>query len=154
MLNELLTALAIVAICVAIHTVGMLILAQRAVRWFSRTETHHGLTHNSAVLLVAFALILILHIFEASLWAGFYYARGLFENYETSLYFSLICYTTIGFGDVVLPQRWRLLGAIEGISGVLLCGLSTAFLFAIVNALFRMRVANSVSQPEVADQHP
>lgn len=154
MLNELLTALAIVAICVAIHTVGMLILAQRAVRWFSSTDAHRGLTHNSAVLLVAFALILILHIFEASLWAGFYYARGLFENYETSLYFSLICYTTIGFGDVVLPQRWRLLGAIEGISGVLLCGLSTAFLFAIVNALFRMRVANSVSQPEVADQHP
>ena len=154
MLNELLTALSIVAICVAIHTVGMLIFAERALRRVSGTENHHGLTHNGAVLLLAFAVILFLHIFEASLWAGFYYARGLFENYETSLYFSLICYTTIGFGDVVLPHRWRLLGAIEGISGVLLCGLSTAFLFAIVNALFRMRVANTTLQPEVAQPRP
>ena len=154
MLNELLTALTIVATCVAIHTIGMLIFAERALRRLSDVEGHQGFTHSSVLLLLAFAVIMFLHIFEASLWAGFYYARGLFENYETALYFSLICYTTIGFGDVVLPQKWRLLGAIEGISGVLLCGLSTAFLFAIVNGLFRMRVANKASHPEVAQQRP
>ena len=45
-----------------------------------------------------------------------------------------------GFGDVVLPQRWRLLSGIEGISGVLLCGLSGAFIFAVINALFQRRM--------------
>ncbi|HEX3186311.1 MAG TPA: potassium channel family protein, partial [Pyrinomonadaceae bacterium] len=77
---------------------------------------------------------------ETSLWATFYYARGLFQDFETSLYFSLVTYGTMGFGDVVLPQRWRLLSGIEGISGVLLCGLSGAFIFAVINALFQRRM--------------
>ena len=70
----------------------------------------------------------------------YYYMRGLFSDYETAFYFSLGSYTTIGYGDVLLPQRWRLLGGLEGISGVLLCGLSTAFIFAIVNGLFQIRI--------------
>ena len=77
------------------------------------------------------------------MWAAFYWSQSLFENFETSLYFSLTSYTTIGFGDVVLPRRWRLLGAVEGISGVLLCGVSTAFIFAIVTVLFRIRLENA-----------
>ena len=154
MLNELLTALSIVAICVVIHTIGMLIFAERAVRWLSSTKARHGFTSNGVFLLLAFSALLMLHILEASLWATFYFARGLFETYEKSLYFSLICYTTIGFGDVVLPQRWRLLGAIEGISGVLLCGLSTAFLFALVNGLFRLRVTKTGLRSKVVQQRP
>ena len=49
-------------------------------------------------------------------------------------------YASIGYGDVVLPQRWRLLSGIEGISGVLLCGLSGGFIFAVINALFQARM--------------
>ena len=92
-------------------------------------------------LIIVFAVIILLHVGEAAIWGIFYYRRNLFTDYETSLYFSLTSYTTIGYGDVVLPQKWRLLGAIEGISGVLLCGLSTAFIFAIVSAILQMRLA-------------
>jgi hypothetical protein len=81
-----------------------------------------------------------LHILEACIWAVFYCWHQLFPNAETALYFSLGSYTTIGYGDVVLPEKWRLLGTLEGITGVLLCGLSTAFIFAVVNALFKIRV--------------
>jgi voltage-gated potassium channel Kch len=83
---------------------------------------------------------MILHVFEACIWAAFYAWYKLFPDWETSIYFSVVSYATIGYGDVVLPETWRLLGAIEGITGVLLCGVSTAFLFAIINAFFRMRV--------------
>jgi voltage-gated potassium channel Kch len=83
---------------------------------------------------------MILHVFEACIWAAFYGWYKLFPDWETSIYFSVVSYATIGYGDVVLPETWRLLGAIEGITGVLLCGVSTAFLFAIINAFFRMRV--------------
>jgi hypothetical protein len=52
----------------------------------------------------------------------------------------MVSYTTIGYGDVILPQNWRLLGAIEGVSGVLLCGVSTAFIFAVLNAMIKIRI--------------
>jgi len=83
---------------------------------------------------------MLLHVIETSMWAVFYYKKGLFSDFETSLYFSLGSYTTIGYGDVLLPQRWRLLAGIEGIAGVLLCGVSTAFIFAVMNAMAQIRM--------------
>jgi hypothetical protein len=155
MVTAVLIALTIVAICVAIHTVALLIFAEWMFRRFSIDAGERGITHYAFLLLLVFGVVIVLHIVETSFWAGFYYWQNLFNDYETALYFSLISYTTIGFGDVVLPQRWRLLGAIEGISGVLLCGISTAFIFAIVNALFRMRMeSGSQKRDGLAAPHP
>ena len=91
------------------------------------------------MMVALFSLIMILHFTEASLWALFYYNRGLFADLETSVYFSLSSYTTIGYGDELLPHRWRLLGALEGVCGVLLFGVSTAFIFAVMNRVFQLR---------------
>ena len=49
-----------------------------------------------------------------------------------SSYFSAVTYTTVGYGDLVLPQEWRLVGAVEGLTGILMCGLSTGLFFAVV----------------------
>lgn len=143
MLNEVIIAFAIVAICVVIHTLGMLTFA----RWMlKRRALIYGkprLMKSALLLITVFAVVIFLHLTEAALWAGFYWSQSLFENFETSFYFSLTSYTTIGFGDVILPTRWRLLGAVEGISGVLLCGVSTAFIFATVSVLFRASMENA-----------
>ena len=140
MLTELVIAFGIVAICVVIHTSGMVILAQWLLRRLSLERYTSSLTRYTLLLILVFAVIIVLHLAEAAIWAAFYQWQGLFPDYETSLYFSLGSYTTIGYGDVVLPQRWRLLGGIEGVSGVLLCGLSTAFIFVIVTMLFQTRI--------------
>jgi hypothetical protein len=58
---------------------------------------------------------------------------ALFPLWESSFYFSTSSYATVGYGDVVLPQAWRTLGPVESIIGVLMCGLSASFLFAIVS---------------------
>jgi hypothetical protein len=60
-------------------------------------------------------------------------------NVETALYFSLATYTTIGFGDVVVGPGWRVLAGIEGLTGILLIGWSTAFVFAVVNRMYEQR---------------
>ena len=76
-----------------------------------------------------------LHVLEVLLWAAFY--RWLcFPLWESAFYFSVASYATVGYGDVVLPQMWRTLGPVESIIGVLMCGLSASFLFAIVSRLF------------------
>jgi voltage-gated potassium channel len=140
MLRELVIAFGIVAICVVIHTTGMIILAERLLDRRVTIERQMSVTYFTLLLILVFANIILLHLSETAIWAAFYHWRGLFPDYETSLYFSMGSYTTIGYGDVVLPQRWRLLGGIEGISGVLLCGLSTAFIFVIVSWLFQIRM--------------
>ena len=143
MFTELLIAFAIVAICGVIHVSVIVVFAQFLLRKFHPLKTLATLTGQALLLVVVFAVVILLSLAEAGLWAGFYYLRGLFPDYETALYFSLGTYSTIGYGDVVLPQRWRLLGGIEGISGVLLCGLSAAFVFAVLNTLFQSRVQRS-----------
>jgi hypothetical protein len=140
MLRELLVAFGIVAICVVIHAIGMVILLEWLLGRRATLERQQDMTHYTLLLIAVFGIIILLHLAETAIWAVFYSWRSLFADYETSLYFSLGSYTTIGYGDVVLPQRWRLLGGIEGVSGVLLCGLSTAFIFAIVNALLQIRI--------------
>jgi voltage-gated potassium channel len=140
MFRELLIALSIVAVCVVIHTAGLVLFAQLLFERAPKPERVSKMPHQTLVLIIVFAVVISLHLIEASLWAIFYYMRGLFHDFETALYFSLVTYASIGFGDVVLPQRWRLLSAIEGISGVLLCGLSAAFIFAIINGLFQARM--------------
>jgi voltage-gated potassium channel len=143
-LRELLVASGIVAVCVVIHVIGMVILIEWLLDRRTTLERNNGMTQFTLLMILVFAIVILLHLVETAIWAAFYSWRSLFPDYETSLYFSLGSYTTIGYGDVVLPQRWRLLGGIEGVSGVLLCGLSTAFIFAIVNALFQIRMQQRV----------
>jgi voltage-gated potassium channel len=140
MVKEFLVAFAIVAVCLLLHVASIVLLADWMLDQREKSKQEMGTFGYMILLLVAFSLIIILHMVEISVWAGFYYVRSLFPDFETALYFSITSYTTIGFGDVVLPRAWRMLGGIEGVTGVLLCGLSTAFVFAIINAMFQMRV--------------
>src|SRR4051812_8575674 len=121
MLTGLIIAFCIVATCAVIHTSGLLKLADQLNRYIDHQEKM-GFYEETCILILSFSVILTLHLIEACLWALFYQLRALFPDFETSLYFSLTSYTTMGFGDVVLPERWRLLGGIEGFAGVLLCG--------------------------------
>jgi voltage-gated potassium channel len=151
MLTESITALVLVGICVVIHTSGIVLLGSALVRRRRGIDGGYRTVHTSLLLITVFAILMLLHLVENCIWAAFYGWSGLFGNYETSLYFSLGTFTTIGYGDVLLPEKWRLLGALEGISGVLLCGLSTAFLFSVVNALFRFRIERMAQEIDLPD---
>ena len=140
MLREFLFAFCIGAICVVIHITTLMLLVESLLLRRHSFARRVGFRHLTPALMLIFFVITVLHVLSACIWAAFYAWYKLFPDWETSLYFSLSSYTTIGYGDTVLPQAWRLLGAMEGLSGVLLCGVSTAFLFAIINAIFRMRV--------------
>lgn len=147
MLNEIATAAAIVSVCLIIHMTGILLMAQWLLQRREYLErTASSSRHFALVIVTLFAVIMFLHLIQTSLWAVFYYAQNLFSDFETALYFSMVSFTTIGYGDVLLPRKWRLLGVIEGFSGVLLCGVSTAFIFAVINAMFQFRLRQRSNQ--------
>ncbi len=90
---------------------------------------------RSAVLVVKSTIaIIILHGLVILLWASFYRLQ-CFPSWELAFYFSASSYATVGYGDVILPSRWRLLGPLESMAGVLMCGVSVCLLFATITGL-------------------
>src|SRR6201988_3136747 len=129
MIRELFFAFIIIAFCVVMHTTCLVIFFDWLLRQRPMIEKHSSMMTYALLLIVLFAGVILLHLGETGIWAWFYHQRGLFADYETAFYFSLGSYTTIGYGAVVLPQRWRLLAGPEGLSGVLICGLFNPFFF-------------------------
>ena len=129
MISKLLIAWCLVALTVTIHAAGLSgMLQNRPVR---QSDTRFW-PETWLLVSVAWWLIL-LHLAEIAVWALFYWWQKCLPNAEASFYFSGVTYTTVGYGDLVLPQEWRLLGAVEGLTGILMCGLSTGFFFAVVS---------------------
>ena len=77
--------------------------------------------------------MILLHLGEITIWGSFYVWRGAIDGLPSALYFSAVTYTTTGYGDLVLPEQWRLVGAVEALTGILMCALSTGFFFAVVS---------------------
>jgi hypothetical protein len=145
MLREILYAFILVSINVSIHATGMVELFAWLTRKQPKIEREVGIVKDILLFIKLFAIILSLHLVEICVWAGFYRLWVGLQDFESALYFSIVTYTTIGYGDVLLPVGWRLLGAIEGITGVLTFGWSTGVIFAVASRLLVVRTGQSRS---------
>ncbi len=92
------------------------------------------MSYSAALVMRATVAIIILHGFIILLWACCY-RRLCFPSWNSAFYFSAASYSTVGYGDVVLPLKWRLLGPLESMMGVLMCGISVSLLFALITRL-------------------
>jgi voltage-gated potassium channel Kch len=137
MIRPVLAALGLTAVTVIIHALGTAAATGRVVRlWTGRTGRPGRL---AAELLLAELVggLLLLHLAEAIVWALFFLVIGSLPNFESAAYFSLTSYTTVGYGDLVLPEPWRLLGPIEAAVGVLMLGWSTGILVMVISVMYR-----------------
>jgi len=90
--------------------------------------------HSAALVMKTTVAVIVLHGIVILLWASCY--RWLcFPSSESAFYFSASSYTTVGYGDVVLPLKWRLLGPLESMVGMLMSGISVGLLFAVITHL-------------------
>ena len=90
---------------------------------------------HAAVLMIRFStLVIVLHFLQIFVWSVFYRWCCL-PSWESSFYFSATSYSTVGYGDVVLPGVYRLLGPVESVTGVLMCGISVSGLVALASKL-------------------
>jgi hypothetical protein len=130
MIIKLLLGLCLMAASVAIHASGMV----SALRWIQqRPPTAQRFWPMTWHLVMLAGWMILLHLLAISAWAALYTWRDAMPDLQSALYFSAVTYTTTGYGDLVLPPDWRLIGGIEALTGILMCGLSTGFFFAIVS---------------------
>ena len=80
-----------------------------------------------------------LHLTEIAAWGIVYVWQDALAGLQNALYFSAVTYTTTGYGDVVLPRDWHVMAGIEALTGILMCGWSTGFFFAVVSRMFEAR---------------
>jgi hypothetical protein len=135
LVHQLAIATIVVGATVLIHLSGLAILLAILRRHRRPSRRLLAVLMNTGAILVAAFGLFGLHSLEIWLWAAVYQWVGPFADFEHALYFSTSTYVTIGYGDVVLPPGRRMLGAIEGASGIILIGWSTAFFFSIVDRM-------------------
>jgi voltage-gated potassium channel Kch len=133
MLVQLSLATGMVILMVLMHLVGLALL-MRVLR--SHTRVFRKLPIMPlTLLLAATAGIIVIHTAEIWTFAALYLQLGCFTHFEEALYFSTVTYATVGYGDLVMPHAWRILGAIEGAAGIIMLGWSTAFLVSLLTKL-------------------
>jgi hypothetical protein len=120
----------------AIHTIGMMMALQlikrqegaQKSRWLRKTNIHLV----SVIVLMMFFVSLA----EVLIWACTYLALRASEGLEQAVYFSMVTFTTLGYGDVLLDERWRLLASFEAANGIIMFGWTTAIVIAAVQRIY------------------
>lgn len=140
MAAQLVIAVVMLVLTAGVHSLVTVIQVEFAHRpaleaWCAPHRRRRLLLILGMALLTALALMV-----EILLWALVYRGLGLMAGLEASVYFSGITFTTVGYGDMTLPQCWRLLSVAEAVNGVLMAGWSTAQLVYMVqrNMVFRL----------------
>ena len=146
---QLIIGFALVALTVGMHSIATSIIAfllrSYAIDFHDRFDTKA----RPLILGLTAVSLAVKHYLDILLWATVYWGvpgHDDFNSFEVAVYFSSVTYTSLGFGDVVLTNQWRLLCGIEAMNGILLFGWSTAMLFVLVQ-----RFWNSPPDSELSD---
>ena len=140
MLPTLVNAFVLMALCVAIHAVGL----TAALRWLGHPAGRARTFWRPIGVLIAIAAwVIFFHLIEITVWGLFYSWKECMPDLQSALYFSAVTYTTTGYGDLVLPREWQLVGGVEALTGILMCGWSTGFFFAVVSRMYQAQARRS-----------
>jgi hypothetical protein len=135
-------AIVLVTLTLVLQSAGMAALIQWAIDHLPADADRLGRIRSALIMVRFTGLLICLHVLEIVLWACFYRWQCI-ATWDSAFYFSATSYSTVGYGDILLQLPWRQLGPIESLTGVLMCGLSAALLFAIV-----LRFVEHRLQPE------
>ena len=132
---------ALLGVCSLIHIV-LLVLAIKLLRVMSLPLEGRGPGpwQSLKLVTVGFSIVLLAHTIQVWLWAASFMFLGTFSNFSDAIYFSIVTYTTVGYGDVTVGGGFRVYGAMAAVTGLLNFGLSTAFLVGLFERLSRGRL--------------
>ena len=127
-------AVLLVALTLCLQCGGLAVFITWLRRAFASGIHTHSPFHSAALVMKSMVAVIVLHALQVMLWASAYRWICL-PSWESAFYFSASSYATVGYGDLVLPSNWRMLGPLESIIGVLMCGVTVSLLFVVVTRL-------------------
>ena len=131
--------LPLIVLTSVVHVLGLVLINARIVEALSsRMDRRHSTSVFAVAMSVAILLVTLLHAFEAGVWAAAYLLLGALPGTKAAMLYSVSALTTYGHASVLLAERWKMLGALEALNGMLLFGLTTAFLFAMIQEIWSL----------------
>jgi hypothetical protein len=130
------------------------LLVQLVARLIRTGYTGLAFWKNVAIMMIVSLFTAAAHLIQIALWAIAFLVVGEISTFERAFYCSAQNYTALGYGDIILSERWRLLGPLEAINGLLLFGLSTAVMFAVMSHLITSRLRLQIGGPGQAAVNP
>ena len=130
-------SLPLIVLTVVIHVCGLAVIGERVVQILGEPLARRRfLPRFAAVLGCTSLLATTLHGIEAVLWAAAYRVLGALPDQRSAMLYSLSAMTSYGHANLFLRDQWQLMGALEALNGMLLFGLTTAFLFAMIQRVW------------------
>ena len=148
--RQAVAAVFLVTVTLAIQCAGIAVLISWARATVERGIARLSSLHAAALMIQFSTLVIALHFCQISVWSVSYRLYCL-PSWESSFYFSATSYSTVGYGDVVLPKISRLLGPVESVTGVLMCGISVSCLFVLATRLVE-RESSAAPMPSTLDE--
>lgn len=134
MLMPLLIGCAMVMVTMIIQIFAIVQMLRYLLNVVARTETESiSRARTIYVIGMIMTMLFIGHIAQAVVWALLFIQVGEFGDFVTAFYHSLVNLASLGYGDIVMSEQWRLLGALEASAGVLLFGLSAGTILSIMS---------------------
>jgi len=139
LLDPVLVGLATTAGTVLVHGLIVVVIVRRVLYDLQKGYVGASFWANLGLVTSATLFALAGHLVEMALWALVFVLSGEFSDFAAAFYHSAVNYTTLGYGDVVMSARWKLLGPLEASDGMLMFGVTTALIFAVVQRLTQVR---------------
>ena len=150
----------LIVLTIIIHVLGLGLIVDGVFRVMLRALGNLRFMVVFAILMTTpSALVVILHAMEGALWAAAYLSIGALSDVKSAMLYSLNAMTSYGHETRALNGRWALLGALESLNGMILFGLTTAFLFHVFQTMWsfggrRWSLAPATSDPSAPGQTP
>jgi Ion channel len=139
MLRNLLIGLPIMLLCLALQAAVTFWSVQFYMRQSHQIPHGHGLIANVRPLLIVMIVMMLGNFVQIVIWATLFIFLGEFSELYEAVYHSAVNFTSLGYGDVVMSKRWKLMGPLEAANGVLMFGMTSAALMAILQQLIKVR---------------
>ena len=137
MLSPLLIGCLVVLFTMGIQVVAVVLMLRYLLRLVSRQRGgDKGFGFDTYVISMVLLVLFIGHLFQVGIWATLFLYLGEFNDFHTAFYHSLVNFASLGYGDIVMSEEWRMLGALESSIGVLMFGLSAGIMVAVMTPLF------------------
>jgi len=137
----------LIVLTVVIHVLGLGLMGQRAIRASRGVgQRRHPVVRFVVVVGTTTLIATCLHAIEATFWAKAFLLVGALPNFKFAILYSLNAITSFGHTTLTLEPKWQLMGALEALNGWLLFGLTTAFLFAIIEKVWREAEGRTADQ--------